>query len=50
METQQRRAGFISFDVGITDLPAGVDAGKVLGLEAALFAPLSDVDDLDRSG
>jgi hypothetical protein len=36
--------------MGITDVPAGVDTGEVLGLQAALRPSLSDVDDLYRFG
>ena len=36
--------------MGITDVPAGVDTGEVLGLQAALWPPPSNVDDLYRFG
>ena len=36
--------------MGITDVPAGVDTGEVLGLQATLRPSPSDVDDLDRFG
>ena len=47
---QPCRSDFIPFHMGITGVPAGIDTGKVLRLQAALRPSPSDIDDLYRLG